>query len=92
MENIIWTDDLKFQPVTTIDQALWHLQLMKGSLQSAVNTPCPNRTEEDLMIDKAQAEALSVAIQYIRNHKEVEKTNTENEDKKRNGHLRRCDQ
>lgn len=69
----IWTDDLKFQKVETIEDALWHLKVMCGGIKrcASIQKQKKNRTDEeefDLSTDIAQSEALAIAIDFIEKH------------------------
>ena len=68
----IWTDDNKYADVTTIEQALWNLKMMRSSIK--LHRKSSNIQEEDMEIDRVQEQALTVAINYI-NQKMNEKAN-----------------
>ena len=68
----IWTDDNKYADVTTIEQALWHLKMMRSGIK--LHRKSSNIQEEDMEIDRVQEQALTVAINYI-NQKMNEKAN-----------------
>ena len=63
----ILTDDNEYADVTTIEQALWHLKVMRSGIRSCLNNPSllQYMDEDDIKIERVQEQALTVAIDYI---------------------------
>ena len=63
----IWTEDNHYNDVTTLEQALWHLKVMRGSIYGCLHSPttADHMTEEDKEVDRVQIQALDVAIKYL---------------------------
>ena len=64
----IFDDDNKLVDVTTIEQALFHLKVMRGGIMNSLSL----RDDEEATIDRVQAQALAVAIDYIKQHNQTE--------------------
>lgn len=69
----IWTDDNEYADVTTIEQALWHLKVMRSGIRSFLNDPSSlqHMDEDDIKIERIQEQVLTVVIDYI-SRKETE--------------------
>ena len=65
MNPSIWTEGKHYNDVTTLEQALWHLKVMRGSIRGCLNNPSLNLSEEDIEIDQVQVQALDIAIKYL---------------------------
>lgn len=64
----IWTDDNEYTDVTTIEQALWHLKVMRSGIRSCLNSSSSlqHMDEDDIKIESVQEQVLTVAIDYIK--------------------------
>ena len=64
----IWTKDNEYEDVTNIEQALWHLKVMRGGIRSCLYSPSTQQhmDEEDMKIGRVQEQVLTVAIDYIK--------------------------
>lgn len=64
----IWTKDNEYEDVTNIEQALWHLKVMRGGIRSCLYSPSTQQhmDEEDMKIERVQEQVLTVAIDYIK--------------------------
>lgn len=67
MKQSIWTKDKHYADVTTLEQALWHLKTMRGSIRGCLNNPslAQHMTEEDKEVNRVQMQALDIAIKYL---------------------------
>ncbi len=58
----IWTEDNEYADVTTIEQALWHLKVMRSGIRSCLNNPSTRKymDEDDKKIEHVQEQVLTI--------------------------------